>query len=215
MLRNLGFSIAIFLFSTLSALGAHPISKDLYGTLERDIRKCPSPLCGGYWFTPVNGTGQTLYVSGLSFPNGGEDAPFPDDQDLPRLLVQGQLTPPEPQFHTSKLQITALYQTKVSPPASPALAFSISRPRVPPHNCLVAPCPNILAQRLNQDVIREFDRFEFVGFEASLTTAMLQKMALSPDVIEAGTFVKGTVKYPGGYETIYRVVALYEAISLD
>lgn len=212
MLRTLGFSILTFFLTTLSAWAANPSAPDLYGTLQRDIRKCPSPLCGGYWFTPVNGAGKALYVSGLSFPGDVEDAPFPDDQDLPRLLVRGQLTPPEPQFHTSKLQIEALYQTKVSAPAAATLEFSISRPRVPPHNCLVAPCPNILAQRLNQEQIREFDRFEFVGFEASLTTAVLEKMALSPEVIEAGTFVKGTVKYPGGYETIYRVTALYERV---
>lgn len=212
MLRTLGFSILTFFLSTLSAWAAHPSAPDLYGTLQRDIRKCPSPLCGGYWFTPVNGAGKTLYVSGLSFTEDAEEASFPDDQDLPRLLVRGQLTPPEPQFHTSKLQIEALYQTKVSAPAAATLEFSISRPRVPPHNCLVAPCPNILAQRLNQEQIREFDRFEFVGFEASLTTAVLEKMALSPDVIEAGSFVKGTVKYPGGYETIYRVTALYERV---
>lgn len=215
MIRTLTFSLLTFLLSTLTAWAAHPVHADLYGTLQRDTRKCPSPLCGGYWFTPVNGTGEALYVSGLSFPQDAEEAPVPDDQDLPRLLVRGHLMKAEPQFHTSKLQIAALYQTKVSPPADARLEFSISRPRVPPHNCLVAPCPNILAQRLNQEVIREFDRFEFVGFEASLTTAMLEKMALSPDVIEAGSFVNGTVKYPGGYETIYRVTALYEAISLD
>lgn len=209
MLRILGFSLVTFLLSTLTAWGANPGSTDLYGTLQRDFRKCPSPLCGGYWFTPVNGAGQTVYVSGL------EGGPFLDDQELPRLLVKGHLTAPEPQFHTSKLLVAAIYQTKVSPPAATTLEFSISQPRVPPHNCLVAPCPNILAQRVNQEQIREFDRFEFIGFEASLTTAVLEKMALSPDVIEAGRFVKGTVKYPGGYETIYRVSALYERIDLD
>jgi hypothetical protein len=193
----------------MTALGAKPDATNLYGTLQRDIRKCPSPLCGGYWFTPVNGAGQTVYVSGL------DDGPFLDDQELPQLLVKGHLTAPEPQFHTSMLVIVAIYQTKTSKPAATPLVFSISKMRVPPHNCVVAPCPNILAERLNQEQIQEFDRFEFIGFEASLTTAVLEKMALSPDVIEAGTFVKGSVKYPGGYETIYRVSALYEKIELD
>lgn len=215
MLHILGFSLVTLLLSTMTAWGANPGTTDLYGTLQRDIRKCLSPLCGGYWFTPVNGAGQTVYVSGLDFHDDTKEGPFPDDQDLPRLVVKGHLTDPEPQFHTAKLSVTAIYQTKVATPAAPTLEFSLSKPRVPPHNCLVAPCPNILAQRLNQEQIREFDRFEFIGFEASLTTAVLEKMALSTDVIEAGSFVKGTVKYPGGYETIYRVSALYERIDLD
>jgi len=215
MLRILGFSLITFLFGIMNAWGANPGGTDLYGTLQRDFRKCMSPMCGGYWFTPVNGAGPALYVSGLSFHDDSEEGPFPDDQELPRLLIKGRLTDPEPQFHTSKLLVAAIYQAKVSRPEAATLEFSISRPRVPPHNCLVAPCPNILAQRLNRDEIREFDRFEFIGFEASLTTAVLEKMALSPDVIEAGTFVKGTVKYPGGYETIYQVTALYEKLDLD
>jgi hypothetical protein len=209
MLRILGFSLVTFLLSTMTAFGGNPDATDLYGTLQRDIRKCPSPLCGGYWFTPVNGAGQTVYVSGL------DDGPFFDDQELPQILVKGHLTAPEPQFHTSKLVIVAIYHTIASKPAATHLVFSISKPRVPPRNCVVAPCPNILAERLNQEQIQEFDRFKFIGFEAYLTTAELEKMALSPDVIEAGTFVKGSIKYPGGYETIYRVSTLYEKIDLD
>jgi hypothetical protein len=38
MLRRPAFSLVTFLLSTLTAWAAHPLSADLYGTLQPDIR---------------------------------------------------------------------------------------------------------------------------------------------------------------------------------
>lgn len=195
------------LLSATTSWAASPISHDhdLYGTLKRDARKCLSPVCGGYWFTPVNGVSQALYVSGL------ESADL-DDQDLPRLLVKGHLSPPEPEFQTSTLIVSAVYATKETPTPE-AWNYVSTSERYPPHNCLVAPCPNILAQYLNQSKVQEFDRFQFIGFESSYSTAQLEKLTLSPATLEAGVFVPGTDLFPGGYETIFEVKALYECVK--
>lgn len=37
----------------------------VYGVLRRDMRKCMSPMCGGYWFAELNSMNGERYFNAL------------------------------------------------------------------------------------------------------------------------------------------------------
>lgn len=82
-----------------------------YVTLRADLRRCVSPLCGGYWIRPVNSSVPETYVSGLDLSGiaaAARDAVTA--APTTELVLRGRLGPREPRFHTAPLVVTEAYR---------------------------------------------------------------------------------------------------------
>ncbi len=126
-------------------------TKDTYVIARRDIRRCVSPMCGGYWVKDLNSTMQERYVSGFDFsdsslPSSIQDAVFgaPDNE----LVLFGRLGPKETRFNTRPLMVKLAYR------GMPGKTFTDSDKfyGVFPSKiaCFTTPCANLQTTRLNR-----------------------------------------------------------------
>ncbi len=77
---------------------------NIYVTLKHDMRKCMSPICGGYWLKKLNSSAAEQYVSGLDLQEQSIDG-----HELNQLILRGHYTQPEPQFGTRAFVVEAVY----------------------------------------------------------------------------------------------------------
>ena len=85
-------------------------AQDVFVTVRLDLRRCVSPLCGGYWVTAVNQAGaQTQYVSGLT-GQSQELLAKVHAVDPKELLLQGTYGQTESRFHTRPFIVTQAFE---------------------------------------------------------------------------------------------------------
>jgi hypothetical protein len=83
-----------------------------YVTLRADLRRCISPLCGGFFTHDVNTSSDEQYVSGLDWSPSNLTADQIDafeNAGVENLLVRGVAGPEESSFHTHPLQVLEVY----------------------------------------------------------------------------------------------------------
>jgi hypothetical protein len=88
-------------------------TKDTFVIVRRDVRRCISPVCGGYWVKDLNSTMQERYVSGLDFSGSTlSDAVQEQVAGAPdfELVLEGRLGDKESQFSTRPLRVSAAYR---------------------------------------------------------------------------------------------------------
>lgn len=112
-------------------------------------------------------------------------------------------------FKTSPLIVEAVYRLQSASPAPIESVFASLSLRIPPHACLVAPCPNVLAKILNQEFIQAFDRLDTSALVKQDPTELWDLLVNAKATIVAGQFTKGKVRFPGGFETIFELSAVY------
>lgn len=120
-----------------------------YVTVRHDMRKCISPLCGGYWVADVNrATLREVYVNGLDFSGSNLsqesiDAALQGDA----VVFHGKLGPAEPRFGTRPFLVSAAWRGM--PGITRATGESFFRVAESRIECFTTPCPQLLATRLN------------------------------------------------------------------
>lgn len=126
-------------------------TKDTFLIARRDIRRCVSPMCGGYWVKDLNSTMQEKYVSGFDF--SGSDvsnevqAQVFGAPDFEVVLV-GRLGPLERRFNTRTLKVLGAYRGMPGKTFLPTDKFY----RVFPSKigCTSDPCAYLQTTRLNR-----------------------------------------------------------------
>lgn len=122
-----------------------------YVVMRRDLRRCVSPMCGGYYVRDVNRVNlREVYVSGLDFSQSGllEEtiADVTSAADF-EVVLRGKLGAEEPRFQTRPFIVTAAWRgmpgVKV---ADGATFFSVASVSL---QCIAAPCPTLKATKLN------------------------------------------------------------------
>lgn len=181
-----------------------------YGTLERDRRLCAYPLCGGYLIRSVNAEDPNKYihVNVLDFSNYGPEVEKLVESHLAgHVIIKGKIKPST--GLVKELKVTDVYTAQRGlAVVLPKRTFIKASSRNPPINCVTAPCPNLLAEILNTQKIVDFDRFD----TSLLPNPVAEKSLLSPKAILAGAFEEGTEEFPGGYELLFSVSAVYRQV---
>lgn len=188
--------------TTDEALSAHRWS---FVTLRRDLRKCASPVCGGYFVHDVNGDGAESYVSGIDY--GHADL---DDDALAQLSGAGdgelvllaRLGPVECLHHTRALVARAVWRGMPGRTAADGdLYYAVSQ-REPAIRCIAAPCPQLVARVLDRRASFFFDRLSVEAAAASFAdTDWMASRVVDHDGLVAGRFEPGT-PYPAGDESV-------------
>jgi hypothetical protein len=212
-------AVALALVGTLGALpagrGAEAPPPDdtrvLHVTARRDLRRCASPLCGGYFVHELNQTSGERYVSGLDFSSSGvPDAMVTSALDaLADLVLKGQLGPTEPTFGTRALRVTDLYRGLPGVTAGQADEFFTVQASDPPIRCFVAPCNNEVATRLNASSTFRFTTLSVEG----MAIPWIDRAWLTAEIHGRGAVVAGHLEkgdhLPGGYEEVLDVSRVY------
>ena len=126
-------------------------TKDTFLIARRDIRRCVSPMCGGYWVKDLNSTMQERYVSGFDFTNSGltndvqdQVAGAPDNE----LVLLGRLGPKENRFDTRPLLVVAAYRGMQGHSFSATDKFyNVFPSKIA---CITTPCRYLSTTRLNR-----------------------------------------------------------------
>lgn len=126
-------------------------TKDTFAVVRRDMRKCISPLCGGYWLKDLNSTMQDRYVSGFDFePSVLSDEDQGDVVGAPDLevVVFGRLGAKEKQFGTRPFIVKEAYRALPgNTVATTDKYYGVYPTKIA---CIKEPCANLQATRLNR-----------------------------------------------------------------
>ena len=169
-----------------------------YVVIRRDLRRCVSPMCGGYWAHDVNrATVSERYISGLDFSQSNLTQPE-DQADVTgaaafEVVLFGKLGPAEPRFNTRAFVVTSAWR------GMPGVSFSepadaFYRVEGAAIQCVAAPCPTLQARKLNSAT-------RVVHHDLDVTRAALGLVdrdwltfrAIDKDALVAGRFVDGAV----------------------
>ena len=136
-----------------SAEGELGTSTRSYVVLRRDMRRCVSPLCGGFWAHDINrATVSEQYVSALDFSHSNLSLPE-QQEDVTgagafEVVLYGKLGPAESRFHTRTFLVTSAWRglpgVKFTEPAD-----TFYRVQGVDIQCFAAPCPTLRAARLH------------------------------------------------------------------
>lgn len=127
-------------------------TKDTFLLARRDVRRCISPLCGGYWVKDLNSTMMERYVSAfdfsqsLSLPVEEQDkvTGAPDNE----VVIFGRLGPKETRFNTRTLLVKDAYRAlpgNTVPSTDKFYGVGVTKIA-----CVTTPCANLQFTRLNR-----------------------------------------------------------------
>jgi len=127
-------------------------TKDTFLLARRDVRKCISPLCGGYWVKDLNSTMQERYVSAFDFSQSvsllaelqDKVTGAPDGE----VVVFGRLGPKESRFNTRTLLVKDAYRAlpgNTVPGTDKFYGVGVTKIA-----CVTTPCANLQFTRLNR-----------------------------------------------------------------
>ena len=123
-----------------------------YVVFRHDMRRCISPLCGGYWVSDLNRkTQREEYVSGLDFSGSGlteETQAKALEAGEGEIVLRGKLGPTETHFNTRAFLVLEAFRGM--PGVRAAATDSFYRvERADSIRCIVAPCPSLRAIKLH------------------------------------------------------------------
>ncbi|MCA2979786.1 MAG: hypothetical protein INH41_27730 [Myxococcaceae bacterium] len=123
-----------------------------YVVLRKDLRRCVSPMCGGWWVRDVNrATVREVYVSGFDFkPSGLTDevqVKVTEASDG-EVVLRGRLGPTEPRFGTRPFVVAEAYRGMPGVSVGAGEVFSTVERALGVH-CVTTPCPDLRARRLH------------------------------------------------------------------
>ncbi len=197
--------------TTASSADALTTKTESFVTVRRDLRKCVSPLCGGYWARELNRESEERYVSALDLSGAGLDETGIDSalaaSDM--LVLRGRLGPAESRFGTRAFVATDVWRGMPGAKPECADAFYTVRARTPPIACLVAPCPNEIATLVNTSTTSAFDGVDVSrAAEPFVDTAWLASRVTFHDAVIAASWARGD-HFPGGYARLLRADQVY------
>ncbi|MFL5318376.1 MAG: DUF6748 domain-containing protein [Myxococcaceae bacterium] len=122
-------------------------------TIRRDLRKCASPYCGGYFVRDLNrATVTEKYVARLDLSATGlsdvDQAKVTGAGDF-ELVLRGKLGPIDTATNTRAFLVTEAYRGMPGVTALATDTFYQAGHRSPQITCITAPCNNEVATSLN------------------------------------------------------------------
>ncbi len=175
-------------------------TKDTFLIARHDLRRCISPVCGGYWVKDLNSTMQERYVSAYEF-----DASISEDvreqvtsaPDL-EVVLFGRLGPKENVYKTRTLRVNAAYRGM---PGMTVLDgdkfYQVTPTRIA---CVTnEPCKYLLTTRVNRTTGHTMA--SDVSVEDALAT-MVDGAWLHARVITGRAVVSGRVVRAQGHVTV-------------
>ena len=206
IIRVLVFALAVALPVVTAP---DPVSNtSSFYTIRRDLRRCASPMCGGYFIKLVNQP-RTRCADGRSMPecyvasidwNGQAEA------DTDGALVRGTIVPRG--YHSGKFGY--LKANEVWLPASSNGAMGIFfRVRDRGIRCIAAPCETHHEAKLNTSVSRNVAGVDLVGANASesAVSEALKAMTGADGVLVSGSHEP--VTGPAGRSQTLKAVQFY------
>ncbi len=180
-------------------------TKDTFVTLRRDMRKCVSPLCGGYFVSDVNKNTEDRYVSGLDLDQANLDAATQEkifSAPASELVLKGHLGPREAQWKTRTFVVVEAYRGMPGVSAGEGDVFFQASRRDPEIQCFVAPCPNEIAHKLNTKKTVEFSTYSVErASRINVDQGWLTRRVSAHEAVVAGRIRNGQ-KFPGGPEKV-------------
>ena len=188
--------------TSASSTAIAPTTSVLALIVSRDQRLCPTPLCGGYIIRVLN-IGQNQYVSGIDFsaidPTSKSQMTGAADG---KLVMNGTFSRPDPTFHTQQFIAKTMYRGMPGITPASGEGFYTAADRVPPIECLVAPCPNEIATLVNTTKTTAFDAFSVARASAPFVDQpWLTERVRHHGAVVSAAFVSGA-QQPCGLETI-------------
>lgn len=161
--------------------------------LRRDLRKCASPMCGGYYVHDVNRVHLSeTYVSGLDFSSSilgdREQSQILEAADG-EVVLRGKLGPKDSHDIRSFIVSDAWRGMPGAAPAATDLVFSVKSITI---ECFVAPCPSMQAKKGNATATTNFHQLQTYGLGHFINGNWLQDQALANGALVAGTVAAGT-----------------------
>lgn len=175
-----------------------------YVTLQRDLKKCAAPKCGGWYAKDVNKKNPTpRYVSGLDFANANLD-----DDSIDQVLsasdgevvVRAKLGPVDAASGTRTLLVYEAYRGLPGMTAASGDLFYATKLRDPQIQCITAPCNNLTTKKLNTTQTQDITRTD-IAFPHLVDNAWLTSRATEADAIVLGSVHSGA-QLPGGKEKV-------------
>lgn len=123
-----------------------------YVVFRHDLRRCLSPVCGGYWVSDLNRkTLREEYVSGFDFSGSGlteETQAKALAAGEGEVVLRGKLGPTESRFNTRAFLVLEAFRGM--PGVRAAATDSFYRvERADNIRCIAAPCPSLRAIKLH------------------------------------------------------------------
>ena len=182
-------------------------SSQSYVVLRRDVRRCASPYCGGFYVRDANRTTAELYVTDLDLRYAGLDAAT---QALVRgapaqeLVLRGVVSARSPSTGLRRFIVTEAYRGMPGAVVRAGDVLYKARPYSPQPLCFTAPCPSEHGWALNTstDVEAPFSSYAMDGAaRAGVELAWLRDRVRGHGAITAGRMRDGTV-FAGGPEQV-------------
>jgi hypothetical protein len=183
-----------------------------YVTIRRDLRKCASPMCGGFWIRDANKSTNERYVSGLDFSLSNlsdHDIDLVNAAPPEELVLRGKLGPIEPKFDTRPFLVSEAFLGMPGQTAEDGAIFYLAKDRNPPIQCITAPCNNGVATKLNTT-----QKTDFTTYAVDQAAGTRVDQAWLVDRVEnRGAIVAAKIRpgqqFPGGPELVLDASQVY------
>jgi hypothetical protein len=169
-----------------------------YLTLRRDMRRCASPMCGGWFGKDVNKTTAEQYFFTLDLSAVGLSA---DEQDAVQaaaageVVLRGKLTRYD-SHHSRSLIVSEAY---IGLPGNVATGTFYNNV-LQPIRCIRAPCPNLRSGKLNATTTTLVDGLNMdAALQSFVDPTWIQQEVQEGRVLAAGAFAADAV---GGTELV-------------
>lgn len=175
-----------------------------YVTLQRDLKKCAAPKCGGWYAKDVNKANPTpRYVASLDFKNANLDEDSIDQVlSAPdgEVVLRAKLGPVDAVSGTRALLVYEAYRGL--PGMTPASGdfYYATKLKDPQIQCFTAPCNNLETKKLNTTQTQDLTRTD-IAFQDRIDNAWLTARATEADAIIVGNVHSGA-QFPGGKEKV-------------
>jgi hypothetical protein len=170
-------------------------ARSSYVTVRRDLRRCASPMCGGFFVRDANRAGQEVYVSGLdtSGLSAAAQAQF-DQAPAEELVLRGKLGAISRGYRPFVVG-TAF---RGMPGYRAQAGDSFSTVRYVPIRCITAPCNQYSFFAVNKPTsVTSVTGVDTQALGSALNQGWLRNRIESKGAIVASRLVTGA-QFPGG-----------------
>lgn len=184
--------------------------KPAYVTVQRDLRKCAAPACGGYFLSQPNHSAAPIYVQGLDFTQAALSSDdqakvtgAPDDE----LLLFGKLSAKD---RNGLRNLVVLDAFRGLPGRTTGKVSAIFTVRDNGTRCIQAPCMSLSTHKLNSTAADK--KFSTLSV-ASAAYGFVDQAWLTHRVMDGGAIVMGSITtgehLAGGDEKVFDATQVF------
>jgi len=161
--------------------------------LRRDLRKCASPVCGGYYVHDVNRVNLSeTYVSGLDFSSttlGDREQQQVLEAADGEVVLRGKLGPKDSHAIRSFIVSDAWRGMPGAAAAATDLVFSLKPVTI---ECFAAPCPSLQVKKGNATATTLFHQLDTLPVGHFIDSGWLKDQAVNGGALVSGSLVAST-----------------------